>query len=120
MRKSKKKLRHRQISPTLSSEIVNYLWQSGMTLKRIGSLIGELSESFICRVGSGHRNFTIEHLLKLQEALQQPLPLLLIAANKKASRTREMRNFYPPLRRDLKSFGPLEDLTLSVRERTAG
>ena len=95
-----------QISSGLSSDIVKYLQQNSRTLKQIGKLAG-LSESFISRVGKGERSFTIKHLLKLEKAVGQPLPLLLIEATKEDSLTGEMRELYRSLRKSLELSGRL-------------
>jgi len=92
MGKPKKKSKKAQ-THSISSDIVDYFRQDGMSLKQIGNL-AELSESFISRVWRGKREFTIKHLLKFAKALNQPLVLLLIAVNKDDSLHQKIRDFY--------------------------
>jgi len=95
-----------QISSGLSSDIVKHLRRDGKTLKEIGKLAG-LSESFISRVGKGERSFTVKHLLKLEKALKQPLPLLIIEVTKDDSLSGKMRELYRSLRKSLELSGRL-------------
>ena len=81
----------------LSSEIVDYLRQRGMTLKQIGENIA-CSESFVSRVGKGERSLTIEHLMLLEKNLGAPLPLLLLEASHRGSVDNRIRSSYEDLR----------------------
>jgi transcriptional regulator with XRE-family HTH domain len=74
----------KQIETTLSADLVKYLQAQGMTLRRIADAIG-LSESFLSRVANKQRSLTIEHLLRLQEAIDKPLPLLLLEVTSRDS-----------------------------------
>jgi transcriptional regulator with XRE-family HTH domain len=74
----------RRIEANLSADLVQYLQGQGMTLRQIADAIG-LSESFISRVANKQRSLTIEHLLRLQEAIDKPLPLLLLEATSQDS-----------------------------------
>lgn len=67
------------VYPAISSQIVTYLKDQGMTLKEIGSLIG-MKEAFISRVWNKQRSFTLKHLSKLEKALNKPLPTIIIEA----------------------------------------
>lgn len=65
---------------SLSADVVEYLRTvRDMTLKQIGDML-DLSESFISRVANKQRNFTQEHLERLERELGAPLPLLTIEA----------------------------------------
>ncbi|MCU0913698.1 MAG: hypothetical protein MUC88_03935 [Planctomycetes bacterium] len=66
--------RRKQIEANLPADLVRYLQAQSLTLRPIAGTIG-LSESFISRVGHKQRSLTIEHLLRLQEAIDKPLPL---------------------------------------------
>jgi transcriptional regulator with XRE-family HTH domain len=74
----------KQVEANLSADLVKYLQAQGMTLRQIGDTMG-LSESFISRVAHKKRGLTIEHLLRLQEAIDKPLPLLLLEATSQDS-----------------------------------
>ena len=87
-----------ELSSGLSSDIVRYLRQNDRTLKDIADLTG-LSESYVSRVGNGKRNFRIDHLVRLENALAKPLPLLLVEATKPDSLSKNMREFYHSLRK---------------------
>ncbi len=69
----------KEVEANLSADLVRHLQAQGMTLRQIGERMG-LSESFISRVANRKRSLTIEHLLRLQEAMGTPLPLLLLEA----------------------------------------
>jgi transcriptional regulator with XRE-family HTH domain len=84
VRKSPSDTQRKQIEANLSADLVKYLQAQGMTLQGIGETIG-LSESFISRVAHKKRSLTIEHLLRLQEAIDKPLPLLLLEATSRDS-----------------------------------
>lgn len=103
---AKKKSEHAEISPGLSCDIVRYLRQNNRTLAQIGELTGS-TKSFISRVAKGERNFTVQHLLRLEKALRQPLPLLLIDAINEDSLSKEMRKLYRSLRKSLELSGRL-------------
>ena len=101
------------ISRILSSEIVKYL-RTGRKLKEISELAG-LSESFISHIGKGERAFKLEHLLKLEKALGEPLPLLLLKATDADSLTEEMRELYQPLHEFLEGSSRLRTKHLKSR-----
>jgi len=69
----------RQVKATLSSDLVKHFQKRGMTILEIAKLTG-LSESFISRVANRERSFTIDHLVKIERSVRQPLPLLLLEA----------------------------------------
>lgn len=89
-----------QISRVISSEIVKYL-RKRRRLNEISTMAG-LSESFLSHIGKGERTFKLEHLLRLEKALGEPLPLLLLEATDEDSLTEEMRELYRSLRDLLK------------------
>ena len=75
----------------LSYSLVNYLRnQEGMTLKEIGQLIG-VGESFVCLVANGKRNFTTDHISKLEKALGEPLVVILLKITPLSSIPAELR-----------------------------
>lgn len=78
---------------SLSADLVAYLRETRqMSLREIGEVVG-LSESFVSRVANGQRRFTLEHLDRFEQALGQPLPLLLLEArwaDKVTDETREL------------------------------
>ncbi len=99
-------MRHekQKLSRGFSSDIVNHLRQT-KTLKEIGHLVGR-SESFICLVGKGKRNFTIEHLFMLEKSLKKPLPLIIFE-NSLRFVSEEMTSEYESLRKILVAGGKL-------------
>lgn len=95
-----------EVSNRRSAEIVEYLRQRGKTLKEIGRLTG-LSESYVSRVGQGERNFRVDHLVKLEEALGVPLPLLLIEAMSSNSLPKSLGKAYERLKKALERSAQL-------------
>lgn len=79
---------------SLSTAIVQHLQHNRrMTLKQIGKLIGG-SESFISRVATGQRNFTLPHLVALEEKLGESLPVLLLQARPAANLSPEQQEAF--------------------------
>jgi transcriptional regulator with XRE-family HTH domain len=97
----------KQIEANLSADLVTYLQAQGMTLRQIGAAAG-LSESFISRVAHKKRSLTIEHLLRLQEALGKPLPLLLLEATSQDSVPQQLAPVYEKAREVLAAGMALE------------
>ncbi len=87
----------RQIEANLSADLVKHLQSRGMTLRQIADSMG-LSESFISRVAHKKRSLTIEHLLRLQEAIDRPLPLLLLEATTPDSVPQQLAPVYEKAR----------------------
>ncbi len=102
----------------LSADLVKYLQAQGMTLRQIGERMG-LSESFVSRVASRKRSFTIEHLLRLQEAMGQPLPLLLLEAITEDSVPESLAPLYEKAREVLAAGAELERSARKRRKKTA-
>lgn len=94
--------KERKIGSSLSAKIVAFLRGQGLTLKKIGQLAG-VSESFLSRVARQERGFTIDHLQRLEEGLNQPLPYLLLKATPKESIPKELRGSYKEALRLLES-----------------
>jgi transcriptional regulator with XRE-family HTH domain len=84
-----------------------------MTLRQIGDAMG-LSESFVSRVGNKKRGLTIERLLRLQDAVGKPLPLLLLEATSQDSVPESLAPLYEKAR-DVLAAGM--ELTHSVKRR---
>ena len=103
----------KQIEANLSADLVKYLQSQGMTLRQIGEAL-DLSESFISRVAHRKRSLTIEHLLRLQEALGKPLPLLLLEATSQDAVPAELAPLYEKAREVLAAG---MELTHSARRR---
>ena len=91
-----RRLKERNVNPGRSAEIVQYLQQTGKTLKEIAGMT-DLSESYISRVGKGERNFRFDHLVKLEETLGKPLPQLLVESTKPKFLNRQLRELYKAL-----------------------
>lgn len=103
----------KQIEANLSADLVKYLQSQGMTLRQIAETMG-LSESFISRVANKKRSLTIEHLLRLQEAIDKPLPLLLLEATSQDSVPQQLAPVYEKAREVLAAGMALEQ---SARRR---
>ena len=108
----------RQIETNLSADIVKYLQAQGLTLRRIAEAIG-LSESFISRVANKKRSLTIEHLLRLQEAIDKPLPLLLLEATSRDSVPQPLAPLYEKAREVLAGGMALQQSAERRRRKTA-
>jgi transcriptional regulator with XRE-family HTH domain len=87
----------KSIYPTLSSDIVKYLQEQGLTLRKVGELLG-LSESFISRVRKKQRSFTLDHLVRLEQATGRALPVILFEATEPGSVPDELRPIYDAFR----------------------
>jgi len=103
-----------EVSKQRSAEIVEYLRGQGKTLKEIGRLTG-LSESYVSRVGQGDRNFRVDHLVRLEETLGAPLPLLLIEATAANSLPKSLSKAYEQLKKALKRSAQLRAEFVKVR-----
>jgi len=103
----------KQIEMNLSADLVKHLQSQGMTLRQIGAAMG-LSESFISRVGNKKRSLTIEHLLRLQDTIGKPLPLLLLEASSQDSVPKPLASLYEKAR-DVLAAGM--ELTHSTKKR---
>ena len=120
MRKSDKTTRsavrsqQKSVYPTLSSDIVRYLQEQGLTLRKVGELLG-LSESFISRVRRKERSFTLDHLLRLERATGRALPVILFEATQPDSVPGELRPIYNGFR-SLFAGGEMRGTDLSRAE----
>jgi transcriptional regulator with XRE-family HTH domain len=65
------------VSSRISRDEVNLLVSRGMTLTQIARTLG-VTKSYISRVKAGTRNFTLDHLAKLEAEPGESLPVLLI------------------------------------------
>jgi transcriptional regulator with XRE-family HTH domain len=109
--------RRKQIEANLSADLVKYLQSQGMTLRQIADTMG-LSESFISRVANKKRSLTIEHLLRLQEAIDKPLPLLLLEATSQDSVPQQLVPLYEKAREVFAAGMLLEHAAKRRRRRT--
>lgn len=107
----------RQIEANLSADLVRYLQSQDMTLRQIADTMG-LSESFISRVAHKKRSLTIEHLLRLQEAIDKPLPLLLLEATSQDSVPQPLAPLYEKAREVLTAGMTLEQSAKRRRRKT--
>jgi transcriptional regulator with XRE-family HTH domain len=107
----------KQIEANLSADLVKYLQAQGMTLRQIADTMG-LSESFISRVARKKRGLTIEHLLRLQEAIDKPLPLLLLEATSQDSVLAPLAPLYEKAREVLAAGMALEQSAKRRRRKT--
>lgn len=83
----------RTVSAQMSRDIVQLLLQRGMTLTSLADML-RVSKSYISRVSSGSRNFTLNHLAALERHLGEPLPWLLLDAIDPESIKPELRTLY--------------------------
>lgn len=91
--------------PSVPADVVSYLRsEKGMTLQQIAKLTGT-TESFISRVAHGGRNFTLEHLYKIEAYLKEPLSLLLLRAMPREALPEELQPLYDQAVDLLKALG---------------
>ena len=83
----------RVVSSALSGDVIAMLVRRGMTLTEIALATGT-SKSYISRVRSKARSLTIDHLVALEQAVGEPLPLLLLQATPIQSVRPELRSLY--------------------------
>lgn len=93
----------------VSVSIIQYLQKKKqMSLRDIGKLMG-LSKSYISRVSNGKKSLTLKRLRKLEEALDCPLPELLLRTLVEEEHVPDgLQSDYADLRKALKisaSFG---------------
>ena len=92
------------ISSRISRDVVNLLVDRGMTLTEIAKML-EVTKSYISRVKSGTRNFTLDHLAKLEQAVGESLPWLLIKAVPRDSVSPKLRPLYDSTLRLMETTG---------------
>jgi len=83
----------RVVSSKLSGDMIDLLVARGMTLTQIAHATGT-TKSFISRVKSRSRSLTIDHMVALEEAVGEPLPLLLLKATPLPSVRPALRPLY--------------------------
>jgi transcriptional regulator with XRE-family HTH domain len=83
----------RTVSSSLSGDVIDLLLERGMTLTAIAEAMGT-SKSFVSRVKSRSRSLTIDHLIALEAAVGEPLPVLLLEATPIESVRPELRPLY--------------------------
>jgi transcriptional regulator with XRE-family HTH domain len=83
----------RVVSSALSGDVIDLLVARGMTLTQIAHATGT-TKSFISRVKSRSRSLTIDHMVALEEAVGEPLPLLLLKATPLATLRPALRPLY--------------------------
>lgn len=83
----------RVISSALSGDVIDLLIRRGMTLTGIADAIG-VSKSFLSRVRGRSRSLTIDHLMALEAAVGEPLPLLLLESRPLESVPAALRPLY--------------------------
>lgn len=87
------------VSTRFSRDVVTLLVNRGMSLTEIAEVLG-VTKSYISRVKSGTRKFTLDHLEILEDFLQASLPVLIMEATPRESVRPELR--------------PLHDMTLKL------
>jgi transcriptional regulator with XRE-family HTH domain len=80
----------RNVSSSLSSQLIGYLKERGNTQADIAAMLG-VSEGFVSLVKFRERSLTIDHLELLAEALSVPLGTLLLAATQPAAPSKDAR-----------------------------
>lgn len=75
--------------PTVSSNVVNYLCDQGMTQREIARLMN-VSASFISRVRNGKRSLTLQHLESLEGILGKPVSIILMEATPAESTPKDL------------------------------
>src|SRR5438034_9502498 len=94
----------RTVSPQFSRDVVNLLVERGMTLSGIARLL-RVSKSYISRVKSGSRNFTLDHLARIEREIDQSIPVLMVQAIPRNSLEPELRPLYDATIQLLQSTG---------------
>jgi transcriptional regulator with XRE-family HTH domain len=83
----------RTVSSAISSDLIDLLVKRGMTLTSIADAIGA-TKSFLSGVKAKSRSLTIDHLVALEAAVGEPLPLLLLHATRIDSVPKHLRPLY--------------------------
>lgn len=102
-------MHRKEIEANLSADLVRYLQKKGMTFRQIAEAVG-LSVPFISRVANKRRSFTIEHLLRIEDALGKPLPLLLLEVSAQGAVPERLAPLYERARDVLSAGSELESL----------
>jgi predicted XRE-type DNA-binding protein len=85
--------RAKKLRTSLSANLVAMLKSRHMSYVQIGELLG-VHKSFISQVASSKKNFTIDHLVQLEQKLGEPLPILLLKATQKEKLSEGMKHLY--------------------------
>lgn len=102
-------MQRKEIETNLSADLVRYLQKRGMTFRQIAEAVG-LSVPFISRVANKKRSFTIEHLLRIEDALGKPLPLLLLEVSAQGAVPERLAPLYERARTVLSAGSELESM----------
>ena len=111
-------MKEHAVSNRISRDIVNLLIARGMTPGEIAGTL-DVTKSFISRVKSGARNFTLNHLSLLEEAVGQSLPLLLIEAIPTDTFSQKQKRVINSCRHLLKTMGSGRQGTQSESKKPA-
>ena len=76
-----------------SADVLRVVQEQGRTRSQIARLLG-VSVSYLSRVASGERNFTLDHLHQLAEGLDITLPELITMATPPGSVPTHLRRSY--------------------------
>jgi len=96
-----------EVAPLVSRKIIQHLVDQGITVTQIAKWIGS-SKSFVSRVKSGQKALTIARLVRLEEGLKRPLPLLYMEVVETESMSKELRDKYKSLREAWKELAETE------------
>jgi transcriptional regulator with XRE-family HTH domain len=106
-------MERRTVSTSVSSDVIEYLLERGMSLSDIAANLC-VTKSFISRVRSRQRSLTLDHLAALERVMGKPLPLLLMEATPKEDIPPDLLPLYEATKSVLRSSMRLRK-ELSVR-----
>ncbi len=110
-------MEHRTVSTRLSADIVDYLLANDFSLTELAGLIG-VTKSFLSRVRSRQRSFTVDHLVALESVLGKPLPLLLLEATPRSTLSQGLAPLYDATVSAMRSsIAPAKARSTSKRKR---
>lgn len=99
----------------ISQGLINLLLSRGITPQEIAAATG-VTKSFISRIKAGTRSFTLDHLVKLERFVGEPMPLLLMQAVPLDGLSPELKAMY---RAATKVFTASKPRKRTIRQKAA-
>ena len=103
--------RSRVASIGLSSDALVYLLKRGRTQSEIANML-EVTEGYVSLVKSQQRSFTLDHLIRLAQAIKMPLGEFLIQVTDRPAASKKTREMLDGTARIMRM---VDDMSESIR-----